>query len=128
MDLVGCKVSFPLESPLQKEFTAFSTHEQTTPQSYIRIVFQVFDCSGCRIEKVGGVHQHSSFVLPYISYKGMCRLTGYGFCRSTGYGFCLSKSGTGSTNQRFSLEQGILFAIPTLEHGRGDHFAAKIAL
>ena len=33
-------------------------------------------------------------------------------CRSTGYGFCLSESGTGSTNQRFCLEQGILFAIP----------------
>ena len=34
----------------------------------------------------------------------------------------LSESGNerGSTNQRFCLEQGILFAIPTLEHGRGD--------
>ena len=26
------------------------------------------------------------------------------------------------------LEQGILFAILTLEHGRGDYFAARIAL
>ena len=26
------------------------------------------------------------------------------------------------------LEQGILFAIPTLEHGRGDYFAARIAV
>ena len=49
-------------------------------------------------------------------------------CRSIGYGFCFSESGTGSTNQRFCLEQGIVFAIPTLEHGRGDHFAARIAV
>ena len=39
-----------------------------------------------------------------------------------------SESGTGSTNQRFFLEQGILFAIPTLEHGRGAYFAARIAV
>ena len=45
-------------------------------------------------------------------------------CRSTGYGFCLSESGTGSTNQRFCLKQ----AMPTLEHGRGDYFAARIAV
>ena len=45
------------------------------------------------------------------------------------YGFCLSESGTGSTNQRFCLEQGvILFAIPTLEHGWGYFFAARIVL
>ena len=31
------------------------------------------------------------------------------------------ESGTGSTNQHFCLEQGILFAILTLEHGRGDY-------
>ena len=31
-------------------------------------------------------------------------------------------------SERFCLEQGILFAIPTLEHGRGYHFAARIAL
>ena len=49
-------------------------------------------------------------------------------CHSTGYGFCLSESGTGSTNQRFCLEQGILFGIPTLEHIRGDYFAARIAV
>ena len=49
-------------------------------------------------------------------------------CRSTGYDFCLSESGTGSTNQRFCLKQGILFAIPTQEHGRGDYFAARIAV
>ena len=51
-------------------------------------------------------------VLPYMGYTGMCL--------STGYGFCLSKSGTGSTNRRF--------AIPTLEHGRGYIFAARIVL
>ena len=39
-----------------------------------------------------------------------------------------TESGTGSTNQRFCLEQGILFAIPTMEHGRGDYFAARIAV
>ena len=44
-----------------------------------------------------------------------------GMCRST-------ESVTGSTNQRLCLEQGILFAIPTLEHGRGYSFAARIAL
>ena len=60
------------------------------------------------------------WVLPYIDYTGMCR--------STGYGFCLSESVTGSTNQRLCLEQGILFAIPTLEHGRDDYFAARIAV
>ena len=26
------------------------------------------------------------------------------------------------------LEQGIIFAIPTLEHGRGDYFAVRIAV
>ena len=51
-----------------------------------------------------------------------------GMCHSTGYGFCLSESGTGSTNKRFCLEQGILFAIPTLEHGQDDYFAARIAV
>ena len=59
-------------------------------------------------------------VLPYMDYTGMCR--------STGYGFCLSESGTGSKNQRFCLEQGILFVIPTLEHGQGNYFAARIVL
>ena len=38
------------------------------------------------------------------------------------------ESGTGSTNQRFCLEQGILFAIRNLEHGWGDYFAARIAV
>ena len=52
----------------------------------------------------------------------------YGMCRSTGYGFCLSESGAGSTNQHFCLEQGILFAILTLEHSWGDYFAARIAV
>ena len=33
-----------------------------------------------------------------------------GMCRSTGYGFCFPESGTGSTNQHFCLEQGVLFA------------------
>ena len=49
-------------------------------------------------------------------------------CRSTGYGFCLSGSGTGSTNQRFCLEQGKLFATLTLEHGSGYVFAARNTL
>ena len=39
-----------------------------------------------------------------------------------------SESGTGSTNQRFCLELGILFAILTLEHSQGYSFAARIAL
>ena len=47
----------------------------------------------------------SPYLLPYMGYTGMYH--------STGYGFCLSESGTGSTNQRFCLEQGLLFAIPT---------------
>ena len=47
----------------------------------------------------------SPYLLPYMGYTGMYR--------STGYGFCLSESGTESTNQRFCLEQGLLFAIPT---------------
>ena len=50
-------------------------------------------------------------VLPYMDYTGMCR--------STGYGFFISESGTGSTNQRFCLEQGILFDILTLEQRSG---------
>ena len=45
-------------------------------------------------------------VLPYMGCTGMCR--------STGYGFCLLESGTGSTNQHFCLEQGILFALPSI--------------
>ena len=51
-----------------------------------------------------------------------------GMSGSTVYGFCLAGSGTGSTNQCFCLEQVIHFAIPTLEHGRGYFFAARIAL
>ena len=51
-----------------------------------------------------------------------------GMCHSTGYGFCLSESGTGPKNQCSCLEQGLLFAIPTLGHGQGDYFAAIIAL
>ena len=51
-----------------------------------------------------------------------------GMCRSTGYGCCLSESGTGSTNQRFCLEQGILFDFLTLKHGRDYYFAARIAV
>ena len=39
-----------------------------------------------------------------------------------------SESGMGSTNQRFCLEPGILFAIPALEHGQGYYFAARIVL
>ena len=39
--------------------------------------------------------------------------------------FCLSESGTGSTNQHFCPEHGILFAILTLDHGWGSFFAAN---
>ena len=45
-------------------------------------------------------------VFPYMDYMGMCRSTGYGFASL-------------SLDQRFCLEQGILFPIPTLQHGTG---------
>ena len=64
-----------------------------------------FILNACHMERGG--------VLPYMDYTGMCRST---------------ESGTGSTNQRFCLEQGILYAIPTLEHGLGDYVAARIAV
>ena len=49
-------------------------------------------------------------VLPYMDYTGKCRSTEFG------------------TNQHFCLKQGILFAIPTLKHGRRYFFAARITL
>ena len=53
-----------------------------------------------------------------------------GMCRSTGCGFCLSESGTGSTNQSVSVWNRVYFnfGIPTLEHGLGYCFAARIAM
>ena len=70
---------------------------------------QIAQC--CR--ELGGTPGGGGGVLPYMDYTGMCR--------STGYGFCLQISVS-------CLECGILFAILTLEHGRGDYFAARIVV